>query len=73
MRHVLFALFFAVIAAGCTTPEVMLKHPQTGQVARCGGNGGAFFTGGLIGQAIQETNDAKCAQAYMEQGFQRIR
>lgn len=73
MRNLVAAVLGVVVLAGCTTPEVMLKHPQTGQVARCGGNGGAFFTGGLIGQAIQEKNDAKCAQDFMEQGFQRIR
>ncbi len=73
MRYFVAAVLCVGLVTGCTTPEVMLRHPETGQVARCGGNGGAFFTGGLIGHAIQETNDAKCAQAFLEQGFQRIR
>lgn len=70
MRLVVLA---CVLVAGCTTQEAVLRHPQTGQVARCGGNGGAFFTGGLLGQAIQEANDAKCTAAFMEQGFVRVR
>lgn len=68
-----FVIVACVVLVGCTTQEAILRHPTTGQVARCGGNGGAFFTGGLVGQAIQEANDAKCTSAYLEQGFVRLR
>lgn len=64
----------AILAVtACTTPETMLRHPETAQVARCGGNVTGSLAGGLIGYAIQEGNDSKCVSSYIEQGFQRVK
>lgn len=67
------ALLAVLSIAACTTPETMLRHPQTGQVARCGGNVSGSLTGGMIGYAIQESNDSKCVASFVEQGFVRVK
>lgn len=58
-----------ILLAGCTTPETVLKHPDTQQVARCGGDVGSSLIGGAIGYHIQKSNDKDCVRSYMEQGF----
>ena len=69
-----FIALLAVLAmSACSTPEVMLRHPTTGQVARCGGNVTGSLAGGMIGYAIQESNDTKCVSSYLEQGFIRVK
>jgi uncharacterized protein YcfJ len=67
------ALLAVFAVSACSTPEIMLRHPQTGQVARCGGNVTGSLAGGMIGYAIQETNDSKCVSSFLEQGFVRVR
>ena len=70
-KTIAVAAILAVTA--CTTPETMLRHPETAQVARCGGNVTGSLAGGMIGYAIQEGNDSKCVSSYIEQGFQRVK
>lgn len=67
------APFALLCLASCSTPEVVLRNPSTGQVARCGGNVTGSLAGGMIGYAIQENNDSKCVASYIEQGFVRVK
>lgn len=59
-----------LILTGCTTPETVLKHEKTGQIARCGGSANGSMAGGMIGYHIQKGNDQKCVETYLEQGFE---
>jgi hypothetical protein len=61
------------LLAGCSTPETILRHPATGQVARCGGNVTGSLAGGMIGYTVQESNDSRCVASFLEQGFVRAR
>ena len=68
----LAAVAVIILAAGCATPVVMLKHDKTGQLARCGGGTGGSTAGGLIGYTIEKDADAKCVADYEAQGFRRM-
>jgi uncharacterized protein YcfJ len=61
-----------LLAAGCTTPKTMLKNPQTGQVASCGGSAMGSMVGGVIGYHIQKSNDSDCVADYTAQGFTKV-
>ena len=61
-----------VFLCGCSTPSTVLKNPQTGQIARCGGNVSGSLAGGAIGYHIQKGNDQKCVQGYKGQGFEIV-
>ena len=61
-----------VFLCGCSTPSTVLKNPQTGQIARCGGNVSGSLAGGAIGYHIQKDNDQKCVQGYKDQGFEVV-
>ncbi len=66
-------ILIAVIGlTACSTPKVMLKNPETGQVVHCGGSATGSMVGGVIGYHIQKSNDATCQSDYMAQGFERI-
>lgn len=69
-----FTLFTtAIILCACTTPVTTLKNPNTGQVARCGGNISGSLAGGVIGYHIQKTNDGACVQDLKQQGFEETK
>ncbi|MFN7185906.1 MAG: hypothetical protein ACK5VE_06020 [Alphaproteobacteria bacterium] len=72
MKNTLTTLMALALLAGCTTPKTVLKNPNTGQVAICGGSATGSLVGGVIGYHIQKGNDAECAGDYMAQGFKRI-
>lgn len=55
--------------AACTTPATTLKHPKTGQVARCGGSATGSMVGGVLGYHIQKSNDTTCVSEFQSQGF----
>lgn len=59
-------------AAACSTPKTVLKNPQSGQVAICGGSATGSMVGGVIGYHIQKSNDSDCVSTYLEQGFARV-
>ena len=64
--------FFAVLAlatlTACTTQPVMMKHPATGAVAKCGPFSTTDNYGSAGAAAIQEAN---CVNDFKEQGFIR--
>ena len=63
-----FALLSLAVSA-CATPVTMLKHPGTGQIARCGGGTGGSTAGGLIGYSIEKSADERCVQDFVARGF----
>ena len=73
MRKKPLALLAAIAAVtsltACTTPATTLKHPKTGQVARCGGSATGSMVGGVLGYQIQKSNDTTCVSEYQQQGF----
>ena len=72
LNRIVLGLGTLVCLASCATPVVMLKNPQTGQVARCGGGTGGSVTGGLIGYSVEKDSDQNCVRDYEAQGFRRI-
>ena len=71
MKHKLCLPLVLASLAGCTTPVVMLKNDQTGQVARCGGGTAGSVAGGLIGYSIEKDSDANCVRDFEAKGFRR--
>lgn len=65
-------LLAALSITACTTPKTVLKNPDTGQVATCGGSATGSLVGGVIGYHIQKGNDAECVSDFMGQGFKRV-
>jgi hypothetical protein len=65
------AAFALLLLAGCTTPTYTLENPKTGQVVTCGGNVSSSLAGGAIGYHIQKTNDQKCVNTYLNEGFKQ--
>lgn len=61
-----------MLAASCSgfryTEPVILRHPQTGQTARCG----PYFRGGLDGQMTALGHEARCISDYQRQGYERV-
>lgn len=55
--------------AACATPEVHLRHPDTGQIATCGGSVSGSLIGGMAGHAIQKTSERGCIEQYLAQGY----
>ncbi|MEM7468710.1 MAG: hypothetical protein AAF387_17720 [Pseudomonadota bacterium] len=49
-----------------------MKHPETGQVAQCGGSATGSLVGGVVGYHIQKGNDRKCVNEYLKQGFDTV-
>ena len=49
-----------------------MKHPETGQVAQCGGSATGSLVGGVVGYHIQKGNDKKCVNEYLKQGFDAV-
>ena len=72
MKRLLFAATVLVLV-GCTTPKVMLKSEDTGQVVSCGGSATGSMVGGVIGYHIQKSNDAQCEADYLAEGFKRVK
>jgi uncharacterized lipoprotein YajG len=60
-----------LLITACATPETTLHNPNTGQVARCGGNVSASLAGGVLGYHIQKRADDKCVDGYQKNGFER--
>lgn len=71
MKKVILCLAFLAVAA-CTTPKTVLRNPQTGQVAMCGGSATGSMVGGVVGYPIQKSNDADCVASYVEQGLMHV-
>lgn len=69
MRFSLYPLCAVIFLSACTTPATTLKHPRTGQVARCGGSATGSMVGGVLGYHIQKSNDTTCVSEYQSQGF----
>lgn len=70
--RVTFCLFFIAALAGCSTPRTVLKNPETGQVAQCGGSATGSLVGGVLGYHIQKSNDRACVNEYLQQGFDTV-
>lgn len=73
MKKIIIPALAVLSVAACSTPKTILKNPQTGQVATCGGSATGSLVGGVIGYHIQKSNDSQCAQDYMENGFTVVR
>lgn len=65
-----FAVCCALLA-GCATPITTLKHPSTGEVARCGGGRGGSAAIGLIGYNLEKSSDDRCVADHEARGFKR--
>lgn len=70
IRFIALAIPLPLLLIACTTPETVLMHPKTEQIARCGGSANGSLAGGAIGYHIQKSNDQKCVESYLEQGFE---
>lgn len=64
------AIITLAALTGCTTPQTVMHHPETGQIARCGGNVSASMAGGVVGYHIQKSSDARCVEDFKSNGFQ---
>ena len=62
-----------VFLCGCSTPSTVLKNPQTGQIARCGGNVSGSLAGGAIGYHIQKDNDQNVFKATKIRALRSLR
>lgn len=65
------AIIALIGLSSCATPQTLLRHPQTGQMAACGGSSAGSMAGGMIGYEIQKSNDRDCVSNYLAQGFER--
>lgn len=68
----ILAATLTLTLAACATPVTTLKHPSTGQVARCGGERSGSAAGGLIGYELQKKDAEKCVNSYKKQGFKVV-
>jgi len=68
--RILGVLALCISLGGCATPVTILKNPQTGQVATCGGGVGGSLLGGVAGYNIEQSIDRKCQARYMAGGFE---
>ena len=68
----LFIIVSALFLSACSTPRTVMKHPETGQVAQCGGSATGSLVGGVVGYHIQKGNDRKCVNEYLKQGFDTV-
>jgi len=69
----LIVMSFTVSAlCACSTPRTVMKNPETGQIARCGGSATGSLVGGVLGYHIQKSNDNKCVAEYAKQGFDTV-
>jgi uncharacterized protein YcfJ len=72
MKNTAMLMLALVLVTGCSTPKTVLKNPKTGQVETCGGSATGSLVGGVVGYHIQKSNDSKCAQDLMAQGFKPV-
>ena len=65
-------LMSALALSACATPVTVLKNPQTGQTATCGGGIGGSLLGGVAGYTIEQTYDRKCAAEFVASGYEPV-
>lgn len=71
-KPIVATILISLFLASCATPITTMKHPQTGQIVRCGGDPSGSMAGGLIGYNIQKGADDRCVKDYESHGFRRI-
>jgi uncharacterized lipoprotein YajG len=59
-----------LMLAGCSTPTTILRNPTTGQVVQCGGGMTGSVMLGVVGYAIEKSNDQNCVRNYTALGFE---
>ena len=69
MKIVLVSALLVVGLAGCATPVTQLQDPKTGAIVQCGGGKGGSIAGGLIGHAIEKSQDEECVKRYQGSGY----
>ncbi len=69
MKNTILTIIACLSLSACTTPQMIMKNPHTGQVQVCGGNSTASITGGMIGYHFQLKDDEKCVDTLKKQGF----
>lgn len=60
----------AVLAAfaGCTTEQILLRHPQTNEIAKCGP-----FSAPTVADRVEGIKRTReCVEEYERQGYRRI-
>ena len=62
----LLLVFLWLMLTGCTS-TVVLRHPQTGQTAKCG----PYYSFGLYYFMATE-RERTCVQDFQRQGFERV-
>jgi len=71
-KSIITGLLLTLSLTACSTPKTVLKHPETKQVATCGGSATGSMVGGVLGYHIEKANDASCVSDYTSQGFKVI-
>lgn len=56
------------VAAGCTTEQILLRHPQTNEIAKCGP-----FSAPTVADRVEGIKRTReCVEEYERQGYRRI-
>lgn len=58
----------AISVSACSTPAMLVKNPETGDVNRCGGG----ITTSLIDYYMTKNKDAECVEQFKDQGYEVI-
>ena len=70
--RVIAALLLLLLLSACSTPRTVMRNSETGQVAQCGGSATGSLVGGVLGYQMQKSNDRKCVNEYLKQGFDTV-
>lgn len=57
-----------VIATGCATEEVILRHPETHDIAKCG----LFAAPTAADRLAAVSRTRECVEDYQRQGYERL-
>lgn len=65
----LFAITVVLaLVAGCTTEQILLRHPQTNEIAKCGP-----FSAPTVADRVEGIKRTReCVEEYERQGYRRI-
>ncbi len=70
MKYFTILLFIGMLA-GCSYTTIFLKHPETGEIAKCGPYRIWSFTG-PIGTSANELREIKCIENFEAVGYLRM-
>jgi hypothetical protein len=70
MRSLLI-LIIVIVLGGCSYSTIYLKHPETGEIVKCGPYRIYTLTG-PIGTRANELKETKCIENFRAVGYQRM-